>query len=436
LLAFIGFLPIIGTFRPMSLFSANFHDVSRAGSSDQTPIEELYAKLTVAAAVFFIVLEIAYLVTAGLPPIAKPWVDGTDFVFGRDFLNTWMGGRSAFFGGPAPWFNLVTYNEAIQQMLGTYYQDHYWSYPPHIMLFIWPFGLMPYLPAYIAWCVIGIGLYLFACSSAIPRERLLFLAVAPGITVCVFFGQNGFYTSALLIGGLLCLDRRPVLAGVLFGILTIKPQIGMLLPILLLLEERWLTIVSAAVTTAVLIVLTSMLFGWDIWIEFWYKVLPQQQALMETGGGVLYAVVSSVFFSGRMLDLPLEFDWAAQWSVSALAFLAVVWTFWKRRDPALSLALFVTATFLFTPYILNYDMVAFGFVVAHLRERPDNTMGDHYLMIAVWSLPVTMMLATVIWLPLAPIVLITFAGRLLWRLAYSSTREVKTLPGDLSPASA
>ena len=43
------------------------------------------------------------------------------------------------------------------------------------------------------------------------------------------------------------------------------------------------------------------------------------------------------------------------------AFAAVVWAYWKRRDPALSRALFVTATFLVTPYILNYDMVVFGF---------------------------------------------------------------------------
>ena len=120
-----------------------------------------------------------------------------------------------------------------------------------------------------------------------------------------------------------------------------------------------------------------MLFGWTIWIEFWQKVVPQQEWLTEHGQGLLLAVVSSVFYGGRLLHLPLAVDWALQDIVSALAFAAVVWTYWKRRDPALSLALFVTATFLFTPYILNYDMVVFGFVVALLRERADNTMRDH-----------------------------------------------------------
>lgn len=418
----------------MSLLSQQVGIVAQAGASGKALEDDVYAKLTVAGATFFIVLEISYLVIAGLPPIAKPWIDGTDFVLGRDFLNTWMGGRSAFFGGPAPWFDLHVYNAALRDMLGAPYQEHYWSYPPHVMLFIWPLGLMPYLPAYIAWCVIGVALYLFACSPALPRNRLAFLACAPGVAVCMFFGQNGFYTSALLLGGLLCRDRRPVLAGILFGILTIKPQIGLLLPVVLLLERRWTVIASAIVTTAVLVVATSMLFGWNIWVEFWQKVLPQQEWLLtDHGKGLLFAVVSSVFYGGRMLYLPLPVDWALQGVASVFAFAAVVWTYWKRRDPALSLALLVTATFLFTPYILNYDMVMFGFVVALLRDRADNTKRDHQLLIAMWSLPVTMMLSALVFFPLAPVVLIAFAARLLWRMV-DERHENSALPQLAAPA--
>lgn len=413
----------------MSLASPNLAVVARPAPAGSSSIDDLYAKLTVAAAVFFFVLELSYLIFAGLPPIAKPWVDGTNFVLGRDFLNTWMGGRSAFFGGPAPWFDPAVYNAALREILGAPYQAHYWSYPPHLLLFIWPLGLLPYLPAYIAWCVVGIALYLVACSGAVARQRLWFLAVAPGVAVCVFFGQNGFYTAALLVGGLLARERRPVLAGVLFGILTVKPQLGLLLPVMLVLERRWLTIASAAATTAVLVAATAMLFGWTIWIEFWHKILPQQQYLTETGGGLLMVMVSSVFYAGRLLHLPLAVDWALQSLVSALAFAAVVWTYWRRRDPALSLALLVTATFLFTPYILNYDMVVFGFVVAVLRDRADNTPADHWLLIAVWSLPVAMMLASAAFIPLGPIVLVAFACRLTWRLAHSGVPDLgRALP--------
>ncbi len=282
----------------MSLFSPYVGIVTRATPSGRSPVEELYFKWMIAAAVFFVVLQIAFLSMAGLPPIDKPWADDTNFAIGRDFLNTWMGGRSMFSGGPAPWFDARTYAAALRDMLGPTYPETYWSYPPHVVLFVWPLGLMPYLFAYIAWCVIGIALYLFACSSALPRERLLFLAVAPGVAVCVFFGQNGFYTAALLIGGLLALDRRPVLAGVLFGIPTIKPQLGLLLPIILLLERRWLTIAWAAATVAVLFVATAMLFGWDVWLDYWHKIVPQQMWLTENARGLMFSLVSSLFFAG------------------------------------------------------------------------------------------------------------------------------------------
>ena len=411
----------------MSLFSPYVGIVTRATPSGRSPVEELYFKWMIAAAVFFVALQIAFLGLAGLPPIDKPWADETNFAIGRDFLNTWMGGRSMFSGGPAAWFDVRTYAAALRDMLGPTYPETYWSYPPHIVLFVWPLGLMPYLFAYITWCVVGIALYLVACSSAIPRERLLFLAVAPGVAVCVFFGQNGFYTAALLIGGLLSLDRRPVLAGVLFGILTVKPQLGLLLPIVLLLERRWVTIASTVMTIAFLFVVTAMLFGLDVWLDYWHKIVPQQMWLTENAGGLMFSLVSSLFFGARLIHLPLGVAWAIQYAGSAFAVAAVVWTYWRRRDPKLSLALFVTATFLFTPYILNYDMVMFGFVVALLRDRAGNTMRDHWLLLAVWSLPVTMMFAGAIWIPLAPVVLIMFACWLLRRLAQSDRSEAGAL---------
>jgi hypothetical protein len=414
----MGFLPMLGTVRQMSLSS-----VEIAGAAPvvpgRAPVDDVYTKLTVAAAVFFVTLEIAVVVHAGWPAPGKPWLDAEGYVFGRDFINTWMGGRSVFFGGPTPWFDAHFYNETVRQMMGGSYPEVFWSYPPHILLFVWPFAFLPYLPAYVTWCAIGIALYLFVASRAVPRDRLVFLAVAPSIAVCVFFGQNGFYTAALLIAGMLCRDRRPVLAGILFGLLTVKPQLGLLLPVVLVLERRWLTIASALATTMALVVATAMLFGWSVWIEYLEKVVPQQAWLTEHGGDLLFALVGSVYFGARLIHLPAGIDWAVQCLACAFAFAGVAWTYWRRRDPALSFAFFATAVFLFTPYILNYDMVVLGFVVALLRGRDDNTKADHWLLIAVWTLPITMMIAAVIKIPLAPIVLTAFAARLLCRL----TRE-------------
>lgn len=405
-------------------------------SASANPVDSFYDKWTLAAVVFFIALEAAYFVMSGLPSFFQPSLDFTGNAIGRDFLTTWMGARSVMGYGPAAWFDPAVYNTALRVMFGPDFPDHFWSYPPHLLLFTWPLGLLPYLLAYVLWCAVGIACYLFASARVVRREHLLFLAAAPGVAVCVFFGQNGFFTAALLIGGLVSLRSHPIFAGVLFGILTVQPQLGILLPVMLLVTGRWLTIATAAVTAATLMATTAFLFGGNVWTDFVEKVLPHQGQLMQNAGELLYVMVSSVFFGGRLVGFPLDIAWYAQGAVSLLAVAAVVWTYYRPRDELLSIALLITATFLASPYVLNYDMVVFGFVVAALRQRDDNRAVDHWLGLAVWSLPVTMMIFGVASIPLAPIVLLLFAARLVWRLVHSEKAGDASAPAATIVAAA
>lgn len=401
-----------------------------ASGAAKSAADGFYAKLTVAAVVFFVVLETAYFALSGLPSLSAPSLDFTGNATGRNFITTWMSGRALFGYGPASVFDHAVYNNALRVMLGPNFPEQFWSYPPHFLLFTWPFGFLPYLPAYILWCVFGITVYLLACMAVLGRKHLLFLAAAPGVAVCVFFGENGFYTAALLVGAFALLDRHPILAGFLFGVLTIEPQLVILLPFMLLATRRWRTILSAAVMAGALVTATSHLFGPGVWTDFIDKVIPQQIWLLHNGGGLLNLTMSSVFFSGRLVGLPIDLAWNLQGLVFFLALAAVIWTYWKRRDPALSMALFITATFLASPYLFNYDMVIFGFLVAALRERADNTVVDHALAFLIWSLPVTMMLFGVVKVPIAPLVLAVFAGRLLWRLSRSADERQQATKED------
>ncbi len=385
----------------------------------------LYSKLTLAAFVFFVVLETAYFVLSGIPRFAEPSLDFTGYAVGRDFITTWMSGRSVLGYGPSAWFDPAVHNAALRVMLGAGLPEHIWSYLPHLILFTWPFGLLPYLPGYLLWCALGIVVYLLACAAVLRRQHLLFLAMAPGVAVCLFFGQNGFYTAALLVGGFALLERYSILAGILFGILTIKPQFAVLVPIVLVLRGRWWALLSAAVTAGALVVATRYMFGPEVWSDFIQKVIPQQIRLLESGGGLLPLTVSSVFSSGRVLGLPAHLAWNLQGLASVVVIVAVIWTYWRRRDPGLSMALFMTATFLASPYMQNHDMVIFGFVVAALRQRGGNTAVDHALALAVWSLPVTMMLLGAVSAPIAPLVLLAFGVRLLARLAHAEGEQKK-----------
>jgi alpha-1,2-mannosyltransferase len=276
----------------------------------------------------------------------------------------------------------------------------------------------------VLWCLGGLALYIWAAiAGGVERRHAVFLAVAPAVAVTLFFGQNGFLTAALLIGGLANLERRPIVSGLLFGILTFKPQFVLLLPVLLVMTGRWRAIAAAVATTALLIVATSVWFGFDVWVAYVQKVVPQQHWLLMAAGNHGWPIVSSAFVNARLIGLPADWAWAIQAISSCCALAAIVWTYARRRDPILSRALFVTATFLFSPWMLNYDMVVFGYVVALLRQRDDNLYLDHGLALAVWTLPVMMVPFGFSHFPLAPIVLSAFAGRLIWRLARGEARR-------------
>jgi hypothetical protein len=395
----------------------------------QSPADAFYAKMTVAAAVFAAVFVIGYLYTSN-PPL-----DALGYLIGRDFVSTWMSARSALEGQPEPWFDFATYNAALRDLFGPDFPEHHLTYPPHLLLLIWPFGLLPYLPAFAAWCVAGFALYMAAAAAGERRsDRLLMLAVSPAIVVNLFSGQNGFFSAALLIGGLSLLDRRPILSGVLFGLLTVKPQLGVLLPLMLALTGRWRCMAAAAFTALVLLAATTAIFGTDVWIAYVDHALPKQADILSYASGILPPMVPTAFMNARIAGLPLAWCWAIQSIVSIAAIAAVIWTFWRRRDPVLSTALFLTASFLVTPYIFNYDMIVFGWVLAQLRDHDGTRPFDDRMAMVVWTLPITTMILGLALVPISFFALAAFAARLIWRMARSEAARVHDVGLARSPA--
>jgi hypothetical protein len=392
--------------------------LSRAG--------DLFVAMALVTGAFMVGLEVCYLLAAKLPygPLGH--------LVGHDFVNTWMGARIALTGDPTPWFDFDTYNAALKSMLGPDYPDLIWSYPPHLLLFTWPFGLIPYLPSYALWVICGLLAYLAAATGGAERMRtILLLIVSPAAVLTIFAGQNGFFTAALLIGGLTMLDRRPWLAGVLFGILTVKPQLGVLLPIMLILTGRWRTIAAAVATTGVLVGLAALVFGPGVWIAYRDVAMPHQTHVFLHGTGLFIAMMPTAFMNARVAGIPLDIGWVAQAVMSLTAIAAVVWTYWKPRDPLLSLALLITATFVATPYVFNYDMVVFGWLFARLIERPDNKPLDYWLMAAVWTLPMTTIMLGLLAIPGSVLALVAFGIGLLWQMH----RESRSVAGGVPAVS-
>jgi hypothetical protein len=179
---------------------------------------------------------------------------------------------------------------------------------------------------------------------------------------------------------------------------------------------------------------TALLFGIDVWVDYIKVAMPMQQIVLTHGSGIFPAMMPTAFMNARIVDLPLPWCWAIQCVASVAAIGAVIWTFWTPRDRNLSLALFVTASFLVTPYAFNYDMVVFGWVVTMIRDHETSGIKDHRLALAVWTLPVSTILLGLAHIPMSSVVLMIFAGRLVWRLAHATAPQKSPVPQALPAA--
>jgi len=171
------------------------------------------------------VLVCVRLLTAAYWP-AEGGLDVAHHQIGRDFINTWAGPQLAFSGRLGLLFDFDAYQAAISELFGAPLPWHAWSYPLFCLFLFWPLAQLPYFVALAAWTF---GLFaIFAAMTLSRVERssrlllLILLAFAPAALINMAGGQNGFLTACLLIGGILLLDRRPVVAGILFGLLDLQ----------------------------------------------------------------------------------------------------------------------------------------------------------------------------------------------------------------------
>jgi hypothetical protein len=386
---------------------------------------DTFLKLALACGVLVAGVEIGWLITAQFP------YDAFGYMIGRDFVATWAGAKAALTGDPGQYFGVDAYMALLRSYFGENYPAHIWSYPPHLLLLTWPLAFLPYMAAYVLYCALGLILYVAITTDGERRlDHIALLALAPAVTLNIWTGQNGFLTTALLIGGLIQLDRRPVLAGVLFGLLTIKPQLGFLLPVMLVLTGRWRVIASSAATIVALAALTCAAFGTKVWVDYWLLAMPTQSRAITEGSGFFVANMPTAFMNMRLIGMPAPVTYAVQALISAATLAATIWVFWRPRDPVLAMAFFVSATFLFTPYAFNYDMVAFGWVTIRLMDRADNDGWDYALMLAVWALPFVTVLMGIASLPGSFLAVLALTARLFWRIR----RAEQAAPADAAMA--
>ena len=282
---------------------------------------------------------------------------------GWDFINYYAGASAATRGEAGLAYDRQWFAALEQAVSGIPASWGVYSYPPPAMLLSLPIAQLPLGVALIVWSAVGVGL-VFAMLRRLVGTRQAAIAViaAPAALCNLMSGQAGYFTAALLAGGLMLLERRPILAGVCFGGLCYKPHLGLLLPLVLVADRRWSTFLAAAATVVVLGAGSLVLFGHEAWAGFIHN-LGINALLIEEHTARWYRI-PTVFVGFRALGAPRSVCYAAQ-AISALCALAAVIAVWRssvsREVKSAALAI---AVFLATPYAWDYDMVVLVFAAA------------------------------------------------------------------------
>jgi hypothetical protein len=328
-------------------------------------------RMVAVAVLFASVAGFLYLVVT-----ATGGVDLQGRPIGTDFSNVYAAGTYVLEGNFQAPFDSVQQFAREQAIFGEATQFYGWHYPPYFLFVAAALAWMPYGLALFVWQAITLGLYLlairailkaFAPEGGASRDPLwLLLALAfPAVLINVGHGHNGFLTAALLGGGLVSLDRRPLIAGILFGLMAYKPQFGLMIPIALAAGGYWRSFAAAAATAVLLTLVTTLVFGVQVWHAFFVGAEFTRTVVLEQGDTGWHKI-QSIFSWARMWGAPVPLAYAIQGAATLVIAMASAWLWHGKTPYPLKAAGLCLAAILATPYTLDYDMMVLAPAIAFL----------------------------------------------------------------------
>lgn len=273
-----------------------------------------------------------------------------------DFRVFWAAGKLAAAGEPLAAHDIVRlsaeHGPAVNELMR-------WLYPPGALVVVTPFGLVSFGVAYTLWTVASVMLVAWALRSftagVVPIWVLA--SLAPTYLACLLMGQVSLIWMAGLLAALAALrDGRWLLAGMFLGFLTLKPQLGLMIPLALLAAGAWQPIFAALATTVLVHLLPTFFYGFDYWPLLMGGISSHGALILDRLDDVLIMISPAAMFS--FFEAPDTVVWTLHWIIALGAALAVV-ILWRsdRIGFDTKAAGLLSAILLSTPYLWFYESV-------------------------------------------------------------------------------
>jgi hypothetical protein len=284
-----------------------------------------------------------------------------------DFVNVWAAGRLVLDGHPAQAYDWDIQKQVELALLRQDFPGYFaWHYPPPFLFVASLLAQLPYSAAFITWVSVSFVPYLAMMRAIVGRSFGLMLAIAfPMAFNNTLVGQNGFLTAALIGGTLYLMPARPILSGICLGLLSYKPQYGLLFPLVLIAASQWTVFFTAGVTAVAMAFASWLAFGTESWQAFFHWVPMFSQAFL-TEGKATWWKLQSLFSLVRYFGGTEQLAWAFQWVLTASVAVALVLMWRSRVKYSVKAAALASGTLLTTPYLFMYDMMVLAIPVAFL----------------------------------------------------------------------
>ena len=343
-------------------------------------------------AVEFSTLFVVALCAAYVFMAVKATLEGNQTYHFGDFFALWTSAVITHAGDAAVNFNVDALH--LRQVALGMKADAYnpFPYPPTFLLLLGPLGRLPLHQAFYVFMVPAFAAYLLAMSAGRWREWWWTLGAfaAPATGITLISGQTGYLSGALMVAGLRLLPARPLWAGVMFGLLTYKPQLGVLVAVALAAMGGWRAIASATATFAVLAAVAGWVYGFDLWGLWAHSILEYATRFKPVVG-----YMPTIYANAILLGAWRSVAWGLQAAV-AIPVAVVVWRAWRQGPSPRAAALLVVGTYLATPHAFNYDlpMMTMGLVwyfADRLRSQTRLDFGELIALLLAFAMPFIML---------------------------------------------